>query len=202
MIVQAGQASAPVEIKLPVVETAMIRIARPSRQRLLVKTVTVTFVTVSALLRRRVLLRPHDRSRSGAADRRRQPRREPANGRCIGATASARSCDRRPVTLAESPTLKAALDTYATEGAGGDEYAHVQLLATIKRELDKLAARVEADAIIWSMGVGTSLAAVGRLARPLAGWAFAAAGRAAGRLDDEFDRRHLRRAATLFRAVR
>jgi len=88
------------------------------------------------------------------------------------------------VTLAESPTLKAALDTYAAEGPGGDESAHGQLLATMKRELDKLAARVEADAIILVDGRGTSLAAVG----PLAGrWPDGRPVQRTGRSDEESD---------------
>ena len=53
---------------------------------------------------------------------------------------------RQAATLAESPTLKAALDTYQSEaahtGRGRD-----QLLSTIERELVKLAGHVEADAI-------------------------------------------------------
>src|SRR5207253_5461472 len=65
--------------------------------------------------------------------------------------------------LAENPTLKAALDTYVAEAFGADEGAQAQLVATIKRELDKLAARVEADAIVLIDARGTTLAAVGRL---------------------------------------
>ncbi len=46
-------------------------------------------------------------------------------------------------TLAESSTLKAALDTYLAEARSSDEAGREQLLTTITRELEKVAARVE-----------------------------------------------------------
>src|SRR5262249_15247933 len=65
--------------------------------------------------------------------------------------------------LAESPTLKAAVDTYAAE-RGNDDASRRQLLATIRRELDKLSSRVDADAILLVDERGASLAASGKLA--------------------------------------
>ncbi|MGE3958712.1 MAG: HD domain-containing phosphohydrolase [Vicinamibacterales bacterium] len=51
-------------------------------------------------------------------------------------------------TLAESPTLKAALDTYQAEQFGAPSDGSSQLLVdTLQRELDKLAARVESDSV-------------------------------------------------------
>src|SRR4029077_14279314 len=51
-------------------------------------------------------------------------------------------------TLAENPTLKAALDTYQTYERTSSGTEREQLLETIDRELDRLASRIEADAII------------------------------------------------------
>ena len=51
-------------------------------------------------------------------------------------------------TLAESPTLKAALDTYIAELKTSDAATRTQLLNTISIELNKLAERFEADAIV------------------------------------------------------
>jgi len=177
-----------------------LALAQGRPPRLLVKAVTVTFVTVSALLAIvfffvRMTIR--DQVRQTVADN------LDASQRMVAALERRRQHELRmqAVTLAESPTLKAALDTYAAEGPGGDEYAHGQLLATIKRELNKLAARVEADAIILVDGRGTSLAAVG----PLAGrWPD---GRSLqpvapqGRLEDEFDG-VIQASGDMFRAVR
>jgi putative nucleotidyltransferase with HDIG domain len=55
---------------------------------------------------------------------------------------------RQAATLAESSTLKAALDTYLAEAASSDPAGRQQLLTTITRELEKVAARVESDAIV------------------------------------------------------
>ena len=43
-------------------------------------------------------------------------------------------------TLAESPTLKAALDTWLTERRGANEAASQELLATVQREANKILA--------------------------------------------------------------
>jgi putative nucleotidyltransferase with HDIG domain len=68
-------------------------------------------------------------------------------------------------SLADNPTLKAALDTYAAEAtSGATESSHRRLLATITRELDKFAARVEVDAIVLADARGVSLGTVGKLA--------------------------------------
>jgi putative nucleotidyltransferase with HDIG domain len=140
-----------------------LRLAPGRPPRLVVKALTVTFVTVMALLFVvfffvRMTIR--DQVRRTVADS------LDASQRTVAALERRRQHELRlqAATLAESPTLKAALDTYAAEGASGDEDAHGQLLATIKRELDKLAARVEADAIILVDARGTSLAAVGPFA--------------------------------------
>lgn len=66
-------------------------------------------------------------------------------------------------TLAENPTLKAAMDTYAAETASADPSSHRQLIATAQRELDKLGARVETDAVALATIDGDTIAASGRL---------------------------------------
>ena len=71
---------------------------------------------------------------------------------------------RQAATLAESSTLKAALDTYIAEVASSDAAGRQQLLTTINRELDKVAARVESDAIVAVDMRQTTLAAAGPFA--------------------------------------
>ena len=55
------------------------------------------------------------------------------------------------------------MDTYAAETASADRIPHWQLIATVQRELDKLAARVESDAVALATIDGDTLAASGRL---------------------------------------
>ena len=66
--------------------------------------------------------------------------------------------------LAENPTLKAALDTYHAEGRTASEGVRSQLIATVRRELDKLAAHLGTD-VLAARGVeGEVLAVSGRRA--------------------------------------
>jgi putative nucleotidyltransferase with HDIG domain len=83
---------------------------------------------------------------------------------------------RQAATLAESSTLKAALDTYLAEAASSDAAGRQQLLTTITRELERVAARVESDAIVAVDVRQTTLAAAGPFAGswPLGGMAFLA----------------------------
>ena len=71
---------------------------------------------------------------------------------------------RQAATLAESSTLKAAMDTYVAEAALSDPSGRQQLLTTITRELEKVAARVESDAIVAVDVRQTTLAAAGPFA--------------------------------------
>ena len=66
-------------------------------------------------------------------------------------------------TLAENPTLKAALDTYQAEARTSSEAVKAQLLATIDGELEKVAARVESDAVVLVDMRQNALAAAGRM---------------------------------------
>jgi putative nucleotidyltransferase with HDIG domain len=65
-------------------------------------------------------------------------------------------------TLAENSTLKAAIDTYRVERAGADSAARRELLLTIEREIQKLAARIRPDVLAVSDTAGTVLAVAGR----------------------------------------
>jgi putative nucleotidyltransferase with HDIG domain len=67
-------------------------------------------------------------------------------------------------TLAENSTLKAAVDTYIAETRGSDDGAGEQLLTTVARELEKVAARVESDALVVVDLRQTTLAAAGPFA--------------------------------------
>jgi putative nucleotidyltransferase with HDIG domain len=69
--------------------------------------------------------------------------------------------------LAESPTLKAALDTYHSERRSSSNDYRAQLAATVGRELDKVAARLDADVVAARDLKGDSVAVAGRRA---AGW--------------------------------
>jgi len=66
-------------------------------------------------------------------------------------------------TIAENPTLKAALDTYQAEAQTGGSVVETQLLDTIDREVAKVAARIESDAIVLVDMNQKTLAAAGRL---------------------------------------
>jgi putative nucleotidyltransferase with HDIG domain len=66
------------------------------------------------------------------------------------------------VMLAESPTVKAAMDTYQAEARliGGEERR--QLFETVGRELDELASRIHPDIIAVTDHAGVVVAAAGR----------------------------------------
>ena len=64
--------------------------------------------------------------------------------------------------LAENPTLKAAIDTYYAEMHGPSSGQRAELVATIQRELEKLAARIQPDVLVVSDRAGVALAAAGR----------------------------------------
>jgi len=67
-------------------------------------------------------------------------------------------------TLAENPTLKAALDTWLSERASASERTSRELLATVQRECDKMAERVAADVLAVTGAEGRIVASSGRLA--------------------------------------
>jgi putative nucleotidyltransferase with HDIG domain len=106
-------------------------------------------------------------------------------------------------TLVENPTLKAAVDTYAAESflaASGNGSDRRQLIATIQRELDKLASRVEADAVALADLDGAPLASSGRLAPE---WSRGGADAQLARLEANPSGTFLvKTGSTLFRVVR
>jgi putative nucleotidyltransferase with HDIG domain len=67
-------------------------------------------------------------------------------------------------TLAENPTLKAALDIWLTERIGATEQTGKELLATLQRETDKIAARISADVLAVADADGRIVASSGPLA--------------------------------------
>ena len=67
-------------------------------------------------------------------------------------------------TLAENPTLKAALDTWLTERAGASATMTDELLMTVQREVDKIAGRVSASVLAVADGKGVVVVSGGRQA--------------------------------------
>src|SRR3954470_11384548 len=67
--------------------------------------------------------------------------------------------------LAENSTLKAAVDTYHTELRTTNPAGRQDLLATIARELDKLASRIQPDVLEVRSASGEVLGIAGRRAR-------------------------------------
>ncbi|MBI4484699.1 MAG: hypothetical protein HY655_01700 [Acidobacteria bacterium] len=131
--------------------------------RLLVKTLTVIFVTVALLLATVFVVvslsvrgQVRDSVTANLA----------ASQRMFAALETRRQRELRAqaATLAENPTLKAALDTYQSEMRTSNESERAQLLETIDRELQKLADRVESDAIVLVDARQNTLVAAGRLA--------------------------------------
>lgn len=130
--------------------------------RLLVKTLAVTFLTVIALLvivfvvvmltvRRQV----RDAVTANLA----------SSQRMFAAleTRRQRELIAQAATVAESPTLKAALDTYQAELRTSSTAIRAQLFSTIDDELKKVAARIDSDALVVVDMRRTILASAGRL---------------------------------------
>ena len=130
--------------------------------RLVVKTLTVTFLTVFVLLAVVfvvVTISVRDQVRQSVATNLESSQRMFA----ALETRRQRELVAQAGTLAENPTLKAALDTYQAEAQTGGSAVKAQLLETIDRELAKVAARIESDAIVLVDMHQNTLAAAGRL---------------------------------------
>ena len=65
-------------------------------------------------------------------------------------------------TLAESPTVKAAMDTYQAEAHMADAEVQRQLVRTVQREVEELAERIHPDIVAVVEPSGTVIAAAGR----------------------------------------
>ena len=164
--------------------------------RLVVKAVAVTFGTVALLL---VLVFLVVRMSVRDQVRRTVTQNLDISQRMLGALESRRLHELRMQagTLAENPTLKAAMDTYVAEQPKAGSAAGARLLSTIQRELDTLSARVDTDAVSIATPDGTMLAVAGRLAS-----AWRASGSGAWKdLDDSGDAL-VNAGDTLFRVVR
>jgi putative nucleotidyltransferase with HDIG domain len=132
--------------------------------RLLIRTLAVTFATVALLLVAVfvvVIVSVRDQVRQTVATNLESSQR-------LFATIEARrqrELSEQVAALAESPRLKAAVDTYAAEsGTNSDPGVREQWLTTIRRQLEEVAARIESDAIVLTDMRHHTLAAAGRLA--------------------------------------
>jgi putative nucleotidyltransferase with HDIG domain len=130
---------------------------------LLTRTITVTFVTATALLAViffAVMVSVRRQVRNTA-----QADLE-SSQRMFAAIQlrEQRSMRLQATNVAESPTLKAAVDTYAAESHSGSPFVQTQLLNTIREELARVADRVEADAIVVVDAAHKTLAASGPMA--------------------------------------
>jgi putative nucleotidyltransferase with HDIG domain len=130
---------------------------------LLLRTITVTFVTAAALLAViffAVMVSVRKQVRDTA-----QADLE-SSQRMFAAIQlrEQRSMRLQATNVAESPTLKAAVDTYAAESHAGNAFVQRQLLNTITAELAKVADRVEADALVIVDTAHNTLASSGPMA--------------------------------------
>jgi putative nucleotidyltransferase with HDIG domain len=155
----------------------------PQPPRLLVKTLAVIFVTVALLLVAVfvvVTVNVRDQVRQSVANSLESSQRTYA----AVESRRQRELQTQAATLAENPTLKAAIDTYAAEAPTATESRRSFWLTTINNELDKVAARIEADAMILADTHQITLAAVGRLGdRWPRGRPIALGGKGSGPLD-------------------
>ena len=130
---------------------------------LLIRTITVTFVTTTALLGViffAVTVSVRRQVRNAAQSELESSQRMFAAIQLR----EQRSLRLQATNLAESPTLKAAVDTYAAESRLGSADVQAQLLNTIKAELGKVASRAEADAIAVVDTARNTIAAAGPMA--------------------------------------
>ena len=140
----------------------MIEGRRPPR--LLVKTLAVTFATAALLLVAVfivVTVSVRDQVRQAVVTN------LESSQRIFAAieTRRQRELSEQVAALAESPRLKAAVDTYAAESnTNTDAGVREQWLTTIRRQLEEVAARIESDAIVLTDVRHRTLAAAGRLA--------------------------------------
>jgi putative nucleotidyltransferase with HDIG domain len=131
--------------------------------RLLVKTLTVAFATVALLLAVVfvvVIFSVRNQVRQTVASN------LESTQRLFAAVETRRQHELRgqAETLADNATLKAALDTYQAETRANRAIDRADLLQTIDLVLEKVAARVDSDAVILVDSHQITLAAAGRMA--------------------------------------
>ncbi len=119
---------------------------------------TVAFILTAVLVVVTLLVRDHVR---------RSVVEKLATGQRLFAALEARKVEElraQLATLVENPTLKAALDTYEAERRTAPPAVRAQLIATVKREIDKLASRLDPDALAARDFEGRVVAVSGRRA--------------------------------------
>jgi putative nucleotidyltransferase with HDIG domain len=138
-------------------------VARSTPPRFVTRTLIATLATVAFVLSAVLIvvtLTVRDHVRRSVAEKL-------ETGQRLLATLEKRRADdlrSQVATLADSPTLKAALDTYQAEKGTASEAVRSQLIETIGRELEKLSARMEPDVLAARDMDGEVLAVAGRRA--------------------------------------
>ena len=130
---------------------------------LLIKTLAVTFLTVFVLL---VVVFALVNMRVRGQVRDSVTASLEATERLFAQVETQRQSEMRATaaSLAESPTLKAAIDTYSAEAHTNNPEFRAELLRTISNELDKVASAQDADAVVLADAHMNTMAASGRLA--------------------------------------
>ena len=137
--------------------------SRATPPRFVTRTLIVTLATVAFVLSAVLLvvaIKVHDHVRAGVVDK------LETGQRLLAALEERRAQELRAqvAMLAENSTLKAALDTYQTELQTTSAAGRQDLVATIARELDKLAARIQPDVLEIRDRSGAVLGVAGRRA--------------------------------------
>jgi len=138
-------------------------VTRPSSPpRLVVRTSVATLATVAVLLSAVfvvVTLDVRERVRAEVTDK------LEARLRVLSALEARRGDElaSQVAMLAENSTLKAALDIYQSEMATSKHTNKYELVSTVTRELEKIAARVRPDILAVTDASGRTVAAAGRL---------------------------------------
>jgi putative nucleotidyltransferase with HDIG domain len=138
----------------------MTRLSAPPR--LVVRTSVITLATVAVLLSAVftvVIVDVRERVRAQVTDK------LEARLRVLSALENRRGDElaSQVAMLAENPTLKAALDIYQSEMATAKRSNQYELVATVTRELEKIAERVKPDILAVTDPSGRTVAAAGRL---------------------------------------
>jgi len=137
--------------------------ARSAPPRFVVRTTVATLVMVAGVLTAvfvGVTINVRDRVRGAVSEK------LEAGQRMLSALEErrARELSAQVATLAENSTLKAALDTYQAEIGTANAAFRREMLATIERELTKLAERIGPDILAVTDTSGVVLAVAGRRA--------------------------------------
>jgi len=141
-------------------------VSRPAPPRLVVRTSIAILATVAVLLSGlfiAVTLDVRDRVRAEVVAK------LEAGHRMLSALEDKRGDDlsTQVALLAENSTLKAALDIYQSESAMARPASSHEMVATVARELDKIASRIKPDILAVTDAAGRTVAVSGRLA---SGW--------------------------------